>query len=79
MKNMPVYSAEIKDLIGRLHVKFHPGMKSSLYMVKCLLLFKRFCLDEISSRDERQDEISFQYAKKEKRRVNTSFQDEILK
>ena len=27
-------------------------MKSSLYMVKCLLLFTRFCRDEISSRDE---------------------------
>ena len=31
-----------------------PGMKSSLSMVKCLLLFTSFCLDEISSRDERQ-------------------------
>ena len=39
---------------GCLHVKFHPGMKSSLSMVKCLLLFTRFCRDEISSRDERQ-------------------------
>ena len=46
-----------------------PGMKSSLSMVKCLLLFTRFCRDEISSRDE----------KKKKRRVNTSSRDEILK
>ena len=29
-----------------------PGMKSSLSKVKCLLLFTRFCRDEISSRDE---------------------------
>ena len=29
-----------------------PGIKSSLSMVKCLLLFTRFCRDEISSRDE---------------------------
>ena len=35
-----------------LHVKFHPGMKSSLSMMTCLLLFTRFCRDEISSRDE---------------------------
>ena len=35
-------------------MKFHPRMKSSLSMVKCLLLFTRFCRDEISSRDERQ-------------------------
>ena len=31
-----------------------PGMESSMSMVKCLLLFTRFCRDEISSRDERQ-------------------------
>ena len=29
-----------------------PGMKSSLSMVKSLLLFTRFCRDEISSQDE---------------------------
>ena len=29
-----------------------PGMKSSLSMVKCLLLFTRFCRYEISSQDE---------------------------
>ena len=46
-----------------------PWMKSSLSMVKCLLLFTRFCRDEISSRDD----------KKKKRRVNTSSWDEILK
>ena len=38
-------------------MKFYPGfeacpwMKSSLSMVKCLLLFTRFCRDKISSRD----------------------------
>ena len=49
-------------LRGCLQVKFHPGMKlvpgwnhPCLWsMVKCLLLFTRFCRDEISSRDERQ-------------------------
>ena len=50
-------------------MKFHPGMKSSLSMKKCLLLFTRFCRDEISSRAEKT---------KKKRRVNTSFQDGIL-
>ena len=29
-----------------------PGRKSSLSIVKCLLLFTHFCRDEISSRDE---------------------------
>ena len=41
-------------LRGCLHVKFHPGMKSSLSVLKCLLLFTRFCRDEISSWNERQ-------------------------
>ena len=50
-------------------MKFHPGMKSSLSMVKCLLLFTRFCRDEISSRVE----------KKKKIRVKTSSQEEVLK
>ena len=31
---------------------FHSGMKSSLPLVKYLLLFTRFCRNEISSRDE---------------------------
>ena len=53
---------------GCLHVKFHLGMKS-LSMVQCLLLFTRFCRDEISSQD----------GKKKKSRVNTSSRDEILK
>ena len=53
---------------GCLHVKFHLGMKS-LSMVQCLLLFTRFCRDEISSQDE----------KNKKSRVNTSSRDEILK
>ena len=39
-------------LRGCLHVKFHPWMKLSLSMVKCLLLFTSFCRNEISSRDE---------------------------
>ena len=33
-------------------MKFHPWMKSSLSMMKCLLLFTRFSRDETSSRDE---------------------------
>ena len=33
-------------------MKFHPGTKSSLSIVKCLLLFTRFCRDKISFRDE---------------------------
>ena len=61
-----------------------PGTKSSLSMAKYLLLFTRFCRDEILSRDElipakKTDEISLRDEKKKKRRVNTSFQDEILK
>ena len=56
-----------------------PRMKSSLSMVKCLLLFTRFGRDEISSRDERQGEISSWDEKNKKRRVNTSFPDDILK
>ena len=48
---------------------FIPGRVSSLSMVKCLLLFTRFCRDEISSQDE----------KRQKRSVNTSSGDEILK
>ena len=35
----------------RLRVKFHHGMKSSLSMVKCDLLFTRFSQDEIYSRN----------------------------
>ena len=38
---------------GCLHVKFHPGMKSFLSMVKCLFLFNCFCRDKNSSRDEK--------------------------
>ena len=44
-----------------------PGMKSSLSMVKCLLLFTRFCRDEISSRDERQGWNFIPGQKKEKK------------
>ena len=58
-----------KFLRGRLHMKFHPRMKSSPCLWWNVLLFTRFCRDEISSRDE----------KKKKRRVNTSSRDEILK
>ena len=66
---------------GCLHVKFHPVKKSSLSMVKCFSLFTRFCWDEVSFQDElipvkKTDEISSQ---DEKRRVNTSSRDEILK
>ena len=48
------------------------GTKSSLSMVKCLLLLTRFCRDEISSRDEitpvkKTDEISSRDEKKEKK------------
>ena len=43
--------------------EIRPGMKSSLSMAKCLLLFTRFCRDEISSRDK----------KKEKKRNLTKF------
>ena len=39
-------------LTGSLHVKFHPRMKLSLFLVKCLLLSIYFRLDEILSRDE---------------------------
>ena len=62
-----------------------PGMKSSLFIVKCLLRFTRFCRDEIWSRDEL---ISVKKAgmkfhpgmkKRQKRRVNTSSLNEILK
>ena len=71
-------------LRGCLHVKFHPGMKLSLSMVKCLLLFTRFCRDEISSRYElipvkNRDEISSRNEKKKTRCVNISSGDEILK
>ena len=49
-----------------------PGMKSFLSMVKCLLLFTRFCRDEISSRDKLiavkdRDEISSGDDKKKKK------------
>ena len=51
-------------------------------MVICLLLFTRFCRDEISSRDElipvRKTAMKFHPGMK-KRRVNTSSRDEILK
>ena len=43
------------------------GMKSSLSIVKCLLLFTRFCQDEISSPDERQGWYFIPGWKKEKK------------
>ena len=55
------------------------GMKSSLSMVKCLLLFTHLCRDEISSRMKDRNQISSRDEKKKKRRVNTSSRDEILK
>ena len=60
------------------------GMKSSLSMVKRLLLFLYFWQDEISSRDEiipvKKAEIEFHcwMEKRQKRRVNTSSRDEVL-
>ena len=39
-----------RELLSRNETR--PGMNSSLPMVKCFLLFTRFCRDEISSRDE---------------------------
>ena len=59
-----------------------PEMKSSLSIVKCLLLFTRFCRDKISSQDEliplKTTGMKFHPGMK-KRRVNTSSPDEILK
>ena len=66
-----------KLLRGCLHMKFHPGMKSSLFMVKFLLLFTRFHQDEISSRNElipvKKTEMRFHHGMKKKKRrcVNT--------
>ena len=60
-------------------------MKSSLSMVKCLLLFTRFCRDEIFSQDElisvKKTRMKFhsEIKKKKKRRVNTSSRYEIFK
>ena len=54
-------------------------------MVKCLVLFTRFCRDETSFRDElipvkkAEMKIPPGMKKREKRRENTSFRDEILK
>ena len=83
------YSCRWWNVSYCLHVfaemKFHSGMKSSLFMVKYLLLFTRFCRDEISSRDElipvKKTETKFHpWMKKGKKRlVNTLSRDEILK
>ena len=35
--------------------EIRPGMKSSLSMANRLLLFTRFCRDEISSRDKKKE------------------------
>ena len=72
------YMMQQTCLRGCLHVKFHPGMKSSLSMVKWLLLFTRFCRDEISSRDKIQGWNFIPGWKRKKRRVNISSQDDIL-
>ena len=66
-------------LTGCLHVKFHLGMKSSLSMVKCLLLFTRFCRDKISSRDKREGWNFIPGWKKEKKTCKHFIPDEILK
>ena len=55
-----------------------PRMKSSLSMVKCLLLLTRFWRDEISSLSKKQREKFIPALRKEKSRVNTSSWDEIL-
>ena len=55
-----------------------PRMKSSLSMVKCLLLLTRFWQDEISSLSKKQREKFIPALRKEKSRVNTSSWDEIL-
>ena len=44
---------------GCLHMKFHPGMKAFLSMVKCLFLFKRVCRDKNSSPDEKKTSKHF--------------------
>ena len=60
-----------------------PRMKSSLSMVNYILLFTRFCRDEVSSRDElipvKKTGMKFHpgMKKNKTRRVNTSFRDEI--
>ena len=59
-----------------------PGMKSSLSVVKCLLLFffsHVFTEMKFHAGMKDRDEISSRDEKKKKRRVNTSSQDEILK
>ena len=52
-----------------------PGMKSFLSMVKCLLLFTRFCRDEISFRDKLIGKTGMKFhpgmIKRKKRRVST--------
>ena len=55
-----------------------PRMKSSLSMVKCLLLLTRFWQDEISSLSKKQRGKFIPALRKEKSRVNTSSWDEIL-
>ena len=55
-----------------------PRMKSSLSMVKCLLLLTRFWQDEILSLSKKQREKFIPALRKEKSRVNTSSWDEIL-
>ena len=54
-----------------------PGLKSSLSMVKCLLLLTRFFRTHPCQKD--MDEIHPRIKKKKKRCVNTSSRDEILK
>ena len=60
-------------------------MKSSLYMVKCLLLFTLCCRDKILSPNElipvKKKEMEFLpgIKKQKKRRVNASSRNEILK
>ena len=58
-----------------------PGMKSSLSMVKRLLLFTHFCRDEISFRDGliSVKKTGIKFYPGMKKRKNTSSRDVILK
>ena len=57
-----------REILSRTETR--PATKSSLSIMKCLLLFIRFCLDKMSSPDE------LIHAKKTEK---ISFQDGILK
>ena len=93
MQNTPYLASEKHSpldtwhkLRGCLHVKFHPGLKSSLSMVKCLFYYlqvfyrMKFHSGMNSFLSNRQGwNFIPGWKKKNNRRVNTSSQDEILK